>query len=68
MESFSEKLAHLGECRAKLEALEANGIDLRSKAAAPIWPNFIHAFDHVARDLGYQILKLIKPETRRVKS
>jgi hypothetical protein len=57
MATLQEKLARLDAAKAEVESLVAAGVDLESKAAAPAGLELVYAFDEVAQELGYKILK-----------
>ena len=59
MPTIQEKTMRLEEIKAKIEALRDAGVDLKSKEAVPLGLEFLHAFDYVAREFGYVIIKPI---------
>jgi hypothetical protein len=59
MPTLQEKSAHLEEVKKRVEAYAASGGDLKSKDAVPLGIEFVTAFDAVAREFGYEILKQI---------
>ena len=59
MPTIQEKTMRLEEIKAKIEALRDAGVDLKSSEAVPLGLEFLHAFDEVAREFGYVIIKPI---------
>lgn len=59
MATIHEKILRLEKATADLQSLLDSGVDPKSKEAAPLGLELIHAADEVGKELGYQILKPI---------
>ena len=60
--AIHQKAARLEAARTKLQQFMDGGGNLKSPEAAPLGVEFLHAYDDLAREFGYEILKPINQE------
>ncbi|MGC1225363.1 MAG: hypothetical protein WA859_02695 [Candidatus Sulfotelmatobacter sp.] len=57
-----EKTIRLDVIRERVQQFVDGGGDLKSPDAVPLGLEFVHAFNDLAKEFGYEILKPIKKE------